>query len=404
MGSLKILYLHQYFNTPSMSGGTRSYELARRLVAKGHTVEMITSTRESTADSGWQKTNEAGINVHWVPVPYSNRMSFAKRIKAFFSFIFKAMAYARKLDYDVVYATSTPLTIAIPGAFLSRHKKVPMVFEVRDLWPELPIAVGALKNSILIQAAKWLEKFAYRSSEHIVALSPMMKDGVVKQGIPPERVSVITNGADPDAFLVSDDEKEAFLLKHEYLRDKKLVLYGGTFGLINGVSYLVDLAKYALDAEKPVNFLLVGDGMERDIVLKRAQELGVLNKNLFYLSQVEKREMPAVLGVADMAFSLFVDLPEMWANSANKFFDALMSGTPVAINYSGWQAAVIQVNNVGIQLPPDPSLGSFEGLWSVLSDQAWMDQAARNARALAVGEYNHDRLASSLEKILLDVV
>jgi thioesterase domain-containing protein len=113
---MKITYLHQYFNTPSMSGGTRSYEMAKRLVAKGHEVNMITSWREDDGRKGWFETEEAGIRVHWLPVPYSNKMGFRERINAFIRFAFGAARKAASLPADLVFATSTPLTIALSGA------------------------------------------------------------------------------------------------------------------------------------------------------------------------------------------------------------------------------------------------------------------------------------------------
>ena len=175
---MRITYLHQYFNTPEMSGGTRSYEMARRLVAMGHEVNMITSWREDDGRKGWFETAEAGIKVHWLPVPYSNKMGFKERISAFFRFAWGAARKAASLPADVVFATSTPLTIALPGVYAARRQKAPMVFEVRDLWPELPIAIGALKNPFLQFMARQLELFAYRNSKAIVALSPGMRDGV----------------------------------------------------------------------------------------------------------------------------------------------------------------------------------------------------------------------------------
>ena len=132
-----------------MSGGTRSYEMARRMVTWGHEVHMITSFREEgSGKSGWFTTEEAGIKVHWYPVPYSNHMGFSQRMKAFVAFALAARRKAIALDGDIIFATSTPLTIALPAVPASRKKKIPMVFEVRGLWPEMPIAVGALKKAM----------------------------------------------------------------------------------------------------------------------------------------------------------------------------------------------------------------------------------------------------------------
>lgn len=123
---MKIIYLHQYFNTPEMSGGTRSYEMARRMVSAGHEVHMVTSYREQGLNrKGWFQTKAAGINVHWYPVPYSNHMGFAQRVKAFIAFALAARKKAVELDGDIIFATSTPLTIALPAVPASRKKKNP---------------------------------------------------------------------------------------------------------------------------------------------------------------------------------------------------------------------------------------------------------------------------------------
>ena len=142
-----------------MPGGTRSYEMARRLVAVGHELNIVTSWREADGRKGWFVTDEAGIKVHWLPVPYSNRMGFNERILAFFKFALLSAHKAASFDSDIVFATSTPLTIALPAVYAARRRKVPMVFEVRDLWPDVPYAMRALNNNFVFWAAEQLEMF-----------------------------------------------------------------------------------------------------------------------------------------------------------------------------------------------------------------------------------------------------
>ena len=193
---MKITYLHQYFHTPEVPGSTRSYEMARRFVAAGHDVNLITADRHAKPGSGWRVSDEAGIRVHWLPVPYSNEMSVRERIGAFFKYAYGAAQKASSLKTDLIFASSTPLTIALPAVWAAKRHRVPMVFEVRDLWPELPIAMGALKGAPTIYTAKRLERFAYRNAAQVIALSPGMKDGVVKTGYPAERVHVVPNSCD----------------------------------------------------------------------------------------------------------------------------------------------------------------------------------------------------------------
>jgi len=399
---MKISYLHQYFNTPDMSGGTRSYEMARRLVAKGHHVNMITSWREGDGRRDWFKTDEAGIHVHWLPVPYSNNMNYPERVRAFFRFAWGALHKAASLPADVVFATSTPLTISLPGAYAAMRQKVPMVFEVRDMWPELPIAVGALQNPLLKMAAKWLERFAYSRSERIVALSPGMKEGVMKAGFPAEKIAVIPNSADLECFDPRYVDPQVFRAMHPEIGNSPLLVYAGSMGVINGLDYLPRIAASCRKQRLGIQFAVVGQkGQEEQKIRDTAKKLDVLNKNFHMYPPVPKRMMPEVLAAADLAISVFVDLEPMWANSANKFFDALASGTPVAINYGGWQAELLAETGAGIVLPPNEPEEAARRLGAFVADEKRMKKAGHAARKLAEQRFSRDRLAGQLEQLLL---
>jgi len=399
---MRILYLHQYFNTPKSSGGTRSYEMARRFVAQGHDVHVVTSWRGDTDHRSWFETEEDGVRVHWLPVPYSNHMSNVERVRAFTHFAFAAGPKARRIGGDVVFATSTPLTIAIPGVYASKRLRVPMVFEVRDLWPELPIAVGAIRNPVLKWAAHRLESFAYRNSSHIVALSPGMREGVVSTGYPEDRVHVIPNSSDVDRFQAPNVDGKRFLNQHPYLQGRRIVLYAGTFGKINGVDYLVRLAAAMRTLDENVAFVIVGRGQQKSIVTAAAESLGVLDKNVFILPAVPKNEMPDVFAAADVATSLFIDLQAMWHNSANKFFDALAAAKPIMINHEGWQADLIRDSNLGIVVRPDDPEGGARALYALLYDESRMRLARENSARLAATEFNRDHLAEKLLNVLLE--
>jgi glycosyltransferase involved in cell wall biosynthesis len=403
---MRILYLHQYFNTPQDSGGTRSYEMARRLVAAGHQVEMITSQRD-VADSAardWLETEESGIHVHWLPVPYSNAMSYWERIGAFFKFAVGAARKAASLKTDVVFATSTPLTIALPGIYAARRQGIPMVFEVRDLWPELPIAVGALRNPVLKWAARLLEWLAYHASAHIVALSPGMAEGVMQRGIPGERVTVIPNSSDVELFDVPSERGDVIRERLGLSPEQPLIVYTGTFGLINGVDYLVELAAAMREIAPEARFLLVGKGAEVPEVTQWARELGVLNHNLWIWDAIPKIEIPDILAAATIATSVVIPLEALNNNSANKFFDALAAGKPIAINHGGWQADLLRETGAGIVLPPDDFDLAARLLAGFVQDTARLQKASVAARELAYTRFSRDILASELEAVLQGVV
>lgn len=398
---MKVIYLHQYFNTPLMAGGTRSYEMARRMVKAGHEVHMITSARDPAHRyDGWLLTEEAGIQVHWYPVSYSNSMNYKQRMAAFLSFANSARKKAVELEGDVVFATSTPLTVAFPAVRAARKRKVPMVFEVRDLWPEMPIAVGALKNPLLRVAARRLERWAYENASAVVALSPGMKAGVVATGYPAEKIAVIPNSSDNKEFAFDADAAQQFRAARSWLGDKPLLVYTGTFGKVNGVGYMVELAKALLARGSDVRILLVGDGAERDIVKQAAEVAGVYQNNLFIEAPLPKKEIPALLSAATMASALFIDLPEMRPNSANKFFDALASGTPVLLNYGGWMHDLVTKHGCGLPMWRKSVAEVAEILDAKMHDQAWLHQAGQAARKLAEGYFDRDILADQLISVL----
>lgn len=398
---MRIIYLHQYFNTLDMHGGTRSYEMARRLVAAGHEVHIVTTWwRNATAKRSWFETVEAGINVHWLPVLYSNDMSYRDRIISFLRFACSSAHKAASLNGDVIFATSTPLTITLPGIYASLRKQVPMVFEVRDLWPEIPIAIGALKSPLLIKLAQLLELAAYRYSKHIIALSPGMKDGIVKKGYPQEKVTIIPNSCDIDLFDVPKQYGVEFRSRYDWLGDRPLVTYAGALGFINGVGYLVQLAKRVLEFDSEIRFLVVCKGKETQKVKETAETLGVLNKNFFMISEMPKREMPYVLSATDITISLVINLKVLWENSANKFFDSLAAGRPIAINHDGWQADLLRKTGAGLVLDPTDISKSAKILLEAIKDRAWMEKAGLAAKRLANDEFSRDMLAKRLEAVL----
>ncbi len=400
---MHVIYLHQYFNTPSMVGSTRSYEIGRRLVSAGHTVDVVTSWREPRHDGrGWFHTDEAGMRVHWLPLPYSNHMSYRERVAAFFRFAAASAKKSATLGGDVVLATSTPLTISLPAAYAARRNDIPMVFEVRDLWPEIPVAVGALKNPLLRWSARKLERFSYANASRIIALSPGMAEGIAGCGVDRRLITVIPNAADLDFFRPGIDDGRNFRAELGVEPQSVLVGYVGTIGKINGVSYLVRLAARLLDDER-FHFVVVGDGAESDLVRSLAGELGVLDRNFQLLPGQPKSAIPSILAALDIAVSLVIPVPELEMNSANKFFDALAAGRFVALNYGGWQAELLRQCDGGIRLSADPAEAAAQ-LRQSGSDVSELRAAGRRNRQLAEREFSRDVLASQVESTLREAV
>jgi glycosyltransferase involved in cell wall biosynthesis len=397
---MKIVYIHQYYRTPEQSGGTRSWEFSRRLAARGHEVHVVTSDIECVGDApSWRATQEAGATVHWANVPYGNAMSLARRAGAFVDFARRAAAKAASLPQDVVYATSTPLTVAVPGAYSAWRNRVPMVFEVRDLWPELPIALGGLRSRPTRAAAWKLEAWAYKRSAHIVALSPEMAASITTR-FPGTEVTVIPNASDVEMFGDADEDGKLLRADYGWLEDRPMVFYGGTIGKANTTEYVARMAAALKRRGSDIQVAVVGKGGQENALRAEAERLDVLDDNFHMLGPVVKSTMPAWLAACDLAISTLGPDPALRASSPNKVFDAFAAGRPVAVNYQGWIAELLERTGAGVALPPDDPDRAAEYVQAFLGDPARVSGARRTARALAADEFNRDKLFDRLESVL----
>ena len=399
---MKIIYLHQYFNTPNMTGGTRSYEIARRLVEKGHKVTIVTSLTTETNKRGWFITNENGIEVHWLPVKYSNHMNSLQRSFAFIKFAFGSTLRSIKLKGDIVFATSTPLTIALPAVLTSKILKIQMVFEVRDLWPDIPIAIGALKNPILKIIAKKIEKIAYLNAESIIALSPGIKETIVSKGVPSYKIGVIPNACDNDEFSNYPEINFDNIFLRKLASNNLILTYAGTIGEINGVNYLIDLAVELEKIKSNIVIVIIGEGKEKEKIILRAKSLNLEGKNIFFENSINKKFMPYIFSVTTMCSSIFIDLPEMRSNSANKFFDALASGKPIMINYGGWMDDLVKKYGCGLSTWQYNISDAAELIHSKLNNIEWVRCAGRASKKMAIELFDRNILTDKLSSIIVN--
>jgi glycosyltransferase involved in cell wall biosynthesis len=227
-----------------------------------------------------------------------------------------------------------------------------------------------------------------------------MKSGIINTKYKASQVAVIPNSSDNNDFAYNQVEDKKFRSTRAWLGNKPLLIYAGTFGRVNGVAYAVELANFLQSLGSNIRILLVGDGAERGLIIKQAKDTGVYEKNLFIESQMSKRDVGALFSAASMASSLFIDLPEMRVNSANKFFDSLASGKPIFLNYGGWMHDLVNQHQCGISAWGRPIQEVAFELNQKMNDSVWLSEAGKSAKYLAENYFDRDVLANQLEQVL----
>lgn len=399
---MRILYIYQFFATPEASLGlTRTYEFARALVDAGHEVTILTSSSnlpESYAERFFGHGTIDGIEVRSIRVGYSNYMGHLRRILSFAAFMLSSVVLALRLPRpDVVLASSTPITVALPGLALSRFKSVPFVFEVQDLWPEAAIQMGAIKrNGPIATIAKRLERAAYRSAVAIVPVSPGMAAGVVAEGIPASKIHMIPNFSNLSLF--TPGEKDRAVLDRYGLVNKFIVGYTGAIGPSNAVHEQVPEAARLLKerGRDDIVFVIAGDGKS----LPELQRLTEGLDNVRILGRIPKVEVPPLTRTADVLLALFGDKPILATNSPNKFFDGLASGRPVIVNQPGWTRELVEDADAGVYVPVGDGAALADAIEALADDPQRVAAMGRRARELAEERFGRDLQAARMVELL----
>ena len=394
---MRLLYFHQHFATPKGSSGTRSYEFARALIARGHQVTMVCGSHQLSglelpydARRDWCRGEVDGIDVISLPLAYSNRDSLLRRGWTFLRFALRSVRLALTLDCDLVFATSTPITAVIPGLAAKWLRGKPFVFEVRDLWPELPRALG-LRNPFVLGSMSLLEFLGYRSADACIGLSPGIVEGIRARADERLPVAMIPNGSDLEVFHPA---KRAQLTLPGIGPDDFVAGFTGAHGVANGLDALLDVALELRRRRDPrVKLAFIGDGKEKERLSARAAELGLTN--CLFFPPVPKSELGGITASLDCGLMVLKDIPAFYrGTSPNKFFDYIAAGIPVVNNYPGWLAGLITEHRCGVVVPPGNVAAFADALQRLAADAAERRAMGAAARLLAEKEFARPLLAS----------
>ena len=399
---MKVLYFHQHFTTPTIGGGTRSYEFAKRLIERGHQVTVVCGeTAQLNLPASDIKNvyrgNVDGIDVIQIALPYSNSDSIAKRAMTFLKFGFLGVKVALREEYDLLFATTTPLTAGIPGIFMKwMGKKKKFVFEVRDLWPELPKALG-MTNPFLLWGMGVLEKKSYRKADACIGLSPGICEGIAKHTQKGKEIALIPNGCDLEIFKPGDRSK----LELDGIKPTDTVaIFTGAHGIANGLDAVLDAA-HVLKEKKREDIVLVfiGDGKLKPELVARAKKEQLTNCRFF--GHMPKSKLNQIVSNADIGMMILADIPAFYyGTSPNKFFDYISSGLPVLNNYPGWLADMIADEECGEVIPPNDAETFANALIKLADNPELRVMYGANARKLAEREFSRDELAGKFVEFL----
>jgi glycosyltransferase involved in cell wall biosynthesis len=393
---MHVLYFHQHFSTPSGSTGIRSYEMAKCLLSQGHQVTMVCGSYGGgntglTSDfiSGKRQGTVEGINLIEFDLAYSNTDGLIKRASTFIKFAIKSIGLTLTKEYDVLFATTTPLTAGIPGIFAKWLRRKPFVFEVRDLWPELPKAMGVIKNPVILGLMSFLEWASYHSADRCVGLSPGIVEGIKKRGVKAEKIALVPNGCDLDIFA-----QEVVAWRPEGVNSNDLMaVFTGTHGMANGLDALLDTAhELQLRGRKDIKLVLVGQGKLKEALQQKA--LSKQLNNVIFHPPVNKAKLAELMSGADIGLQLLANIPAFYyGTSPNKFFDYIAAGLPVLNNYPGWLAGMINDNKCGYAIVPDNTDAFATALEHAADNKLELPTMGINAQNLAKREFNRHVLA-----------
>jgi glycosyltransferase involved in cell wall biosynthesis len=399
---MHVLLIHQAFAALDEPGGTRHHEIARYLASQGHRVTVIASPVNyltGTARSArvpWverQKDGEKIAVLRAYTYPALHR-SFLHRMFSFFSFMISSFLIGLRVgEVDLVWGTSPPIFQGMTAWAIARLKRVPFLFEVRDLWPAFAVAVGVLRQPVLIRASEWLERFLYRHADQVVVNSPGFIDHVRARGA--RQVELVPNGADPQMFNPIDDGA-GFRCAHG-LEGKFVALYAGAHGLSNDLGVILEAADLLREREDVV-FVLLGDGKDKSALMAQASEMNL--PNLLFLPPVPKSEMSAALAAADACIAILKPIEMYKTVYPNKVFDYMAAGRPVVLAIGGVIREVIEAAEGGIPVEPGEPVSLAEAVSSLADDREWGQRMGRNGRAYVGAHFDRTRLAADFMTLM----
>lgn len=399
---MRVIYLCQHFPPETGAPQIRVYEVSKELIKRGHQVEVLTAfphhpkgvIPEEYRGMFYLFEDWDGIPVHRSWIYPSPKGSFWKRLASYFSFTFSAFySIFKSKPTDVIICNSPPLFLGITGYLGAKIKRAKFIFNVADIWPESAVELGILKNKVFIRMAEWLENFLYKKSWKIATATEGIKEYMIRKGKNEKDVFLLPNGVNTDTFHPMPKDKD--LLKEIGIENKKVFMYAGTLGYAQGLDSVLRAAALLKEREPDAHFLFVGDGQEREKLLKLKEDLKL--DNVTFYGSVPVSEMPRMFSIADFSIVSLRNIELFKGARPSKIFPAISTGTPVLYCGDGESAAILEEYQCGKIAPPE----NPEGIASAVSElmkisENEYEQMCQNGRKLAVEQYSWKSIVDDL--------
>ena len=401
---MHILFLTHYFPPEVNAPASRTYENTKRWVRAGHKVTVVTCAPNHPSgviypgyeNKWWQWAEKDGVSVLRVKTYLSANKGVGNRSLNYFSYLLSAILFCRLAKkVDLVVSTSPQFFCGLSGYFVSLLHGCPWVVEIRDLWPESIHAVGAIRRRGLIGLLERIELFLYQKPDHIVALTPAFKHHIAGRGIPPEKIDIITNGADFEQFIPLP-KQNAF--RHRNGMNHKFVAsYVGTHGMAHALETVLTAAKL-LEHEPTIRFLFVGDGAERENLQKQKEKMGL--KNVLMLPQQKKESVPEILAASDACMVLLRKTELFKTVIPSKIFEAMAMERPIILGVDGESRRIVEESGGGVFVEPENPEQLADTVLRMSRNITWAEQLGKTGGEFVRKYYSRDQLAMKYLDVL----
>jgi len=400
---LRVTFLTHYFPPEVGPAQTRLHELAKRLIAAGETVTVVTGFPNYPAGEifpGYRgkrlmEDSYDGIRVLRTWVFATRSRGFIGRLLNYFSFpVFSLLAVRKLGPTDIIYVQSPPLFTGLAALWFSRLKRAPYIFNVSDIWPQSAVELGVLRNRVAIRLAEWLERHIYRGASRITVPTPGILERLVARGVPREKIFLLTNGVDTAAYNVTSPDRE--LAQRLGLNGHKVFMYAGLHGLAQGLDVILEAAK--LTRNPDVLYVLVGDGADKAALVAKAQAEGI--SNVRFLPIQPTSTLPALLNLVYATVIPLRRLDLFKAALPSKLFDSMAAGRPIVAPLWGEAAALVEAAACGLVVEPEDARAVQEAVEKLAADPALAQKLGEQGRRYVVEHFNRDDIAKRLIKLL----